>query len=875
MPRAIGWQEISSRIQRFVTEPSGVLFAGAGVGVRAGLLSWPQFMEHLAVVAEKYEPEIATLIRNRVRANRYAEAGHMFKQCQMPEGEIYRALAEPFQPGKYDARYLKPLVSLPFTAIVTTNYDKSLHDAWSAVHDKAPTAAELHDPTLSAATHQTEPFIARIHGRAEVPAYMVVDTDDYKRAASDEPYLEFLRHIFGRRRCMIVGFSFVDPAVSQVLEFLRKFFALGLQPVHLAFVPEGSDELAARLAELNIDTVLFESPSDDSDPFAALWGGISDAAHCLSARRAPPRAPSPLLPSSLEPARGLLASCYVRAKMRPHLPPLKDLVLQGIIVAILADACPEGLDRHELSQAVHRLLPLTVQEAEQVTAEPLAALLATATCHLTNGRITCGPVENRLERDIASLAEGALNRLNLRRGGKTSEHVKIVGEIGQLVREVLEDALLMRGWDLGAEFAGGSMPVQVDCWRLLNDTVQHKARTHPESLRLDIVASCFDLLRRPTDREAAILADIGRLAFGIDIVLQHGRSALLHPRVLPDRLYLDANVAMPAIVDGHPYRPTYLDILKRWRDASLAAGLQPELMLGDVFLNEIISHRERALDIAATQGFDDPEKLRKHVLFYGGEYTNVFIGAYATWVARDAENPPPFGPWLAEHAPYTSVDELRHYLAGQGIEAVELRVGREEEDTYREIRTALQTAYDEDERTRHNPKPAILITDEARQLATLIADLQAGQRTLFVSADRRLRRLAVGPVLGYVGGAIVSHVALFQLVDLLVGVEAEPRSVARFLWGVHYLDNEMALRNYFVDLALQRHEEAMVMPLPMIVEAVAAHAADQAERQQIRFWTRVPEDQARASRFLDQVEDQFFEAMSEAVAKFRREHGEP
>jgi hypothetical protein len=208
-------------------------------------------------------------------------------------------------------------------------------------------------------------------------------------------------------------------------------------------------------------------------------------------------------------------------------------------------------------------------------------------------------------------------------------------------------------------------------------------------------------------------------------------------------------------------------------------------------------------------------------------------------------------------------------LLQHGIEHVELTPGPTERSAYDEIRRALQTAYDEDDRTRYDPKPQILIRDEAHQLARLRSELESGRRVLFVSADNRLRRLAVGPVLGYVGGAIVSHLALVQLIDLLVGVEAEPRSLARLLWGVRHVDDKMAIRNYLVDLALQRYDEAMVMSLPMILEAVVEHSSEEARREGLPFWGREPEDQARVARFLDRVEDQFFEAMTEAVAKFR------
>jgi hypothetical protein len=55
------------------------------------------------------------------------------------------------------------------------------------------------------------------------------------------------------------------------------------------------------------------------------------------------------------------------------------------------------------------------------------------------------------------------------------------------------------------------------------------------------------------------------------------------------------------------------------------------------------------------------------------------------------------------------------------------------------------------------------------------------------------------------------------------------------------------------------------------LDRVTSSALREIELGQMNPWSRTPEEQARNSRFLDQLEDGFFEAMSEALAKYRRD----
>jgi len=83
--------QIASELLRTLDKPT-ILFAGAGVGKRANLMDWHEYMEYLAVTAANYEVETAGLIRKRTGQDRLPEAARLFKICSdIPEGERRRA----------------------------------------------------------------------------------------------------------------------------------------------------------------------------------------------------------------------------------------------------------------------------------------------------------------------------------------------------------------------------------------------------------------------------------------------------------------------------------------------------------------------------------------------------------------------------------------------------------------------------------------------------------------------------------------------------------------------------------------------------------------------------------------------------------------
>ena len=852
--------ELARTILETARKPGSVLFAGAGVAKRAGLPNWEEFIESLAVAAEPYEPETAHLVRKRLANGLLTHAAELFGKCpEIPAGVKQETLAAPFRSERYNADALRALVALPFDTIVTTNFDRSLHDAYAQVHEVSPLCAELHDPSLKRAIYNwQEPFIARIHGRAEIPATMVLDITGYERTEQDRDYTDFLMHILTKKVCLFIGYSFVDPAISRILDVVDERVGSAFPELHVALVPEPPGELSTRLARYNVHTRVY----DGADGHAALWHAVREA---LSLYRRGVSKPARVRPRALDGAHRMLAASYARMSASREVEPLRTVGCEGMLLALLPDTGTATEDY--LVAQVRKYLPLSAQEAATLVSSGIGGL-ATKGWVAKSGRgiERARSVHSELPDDLHVLVRGVTNRLLVTQGKEAGDEEESV------INELLEELVLARGWDLGASLASAKSSDAFDIGPAVDGTLDRLGGGLGYDTRRAIAAACRSLIERPNRAESEILARLARLAFGVEMALERGRSAVVYPFTLPERVYLDANVLMPAIAEGHPYRASYVAAIKKLQEACRSAGMETRILVLDVFLNEIVTHRLKATTFVQEGGLEDKERLARYIAFAGANYTNVFVGGYASIVGLGQKRVS-FNDYLESAAPYKTEDGLSEFLKTLGIETVSsAHPDGRERTLYREMYGELQRAYEQHAEGKYSTKHTVLIEHEACQLARLQHDLTSAIRAVFITADSRLRRLAVGDVLGPVSEALFSHIGLLQLIDILVGLEGSPESLARLLWAVEARDEEHILRGYFVDRALRQYDAAMAMSAPRILDQIVSEAKEIAKQEGIPLaFQQTGTEVAKTFSFLDRFEEIFFEEMAREIRKQQAE----
>jgi hypothetical protein len=327
-------------------------------------------------------------------------------------------------------------------------------------------------------------------------------------------------------------------------------------------------------------------------------------------------------------------------------------------------------------------------------------------------------------------------------------------------------------------------------------------------------------------------------------------------------------------VPGHPYHKTYAAAIRKLQEASAKSGVEAKVLITDSFLNELVSNRKIAMELVKELFLEDEERLRRHILYFGADRVNVFVGAYATHVAK-REKVLPFEDFLDSVAPYSNEREAGEFLEAQGM-AVVSSEPRTPKDlaTFNQISMKLEAAYDA--KTAINPsyyKPNILIKHEARQLTLLAASREAGRRSYFITADKKLRAIVGQEAFIGLRDALMSHMGFVQLIDLLVGIGVEPSSLARVFWSVRAIDEEGVLRNYILDLALKNYDAALLLDMGEVLDRTIREATKNATLEQVPLMPSEvrDEDAGKTTRFLDRVEDAFFSEMAKEMKRREEE----
>jgi len=863
--------ELAQRLAKLVLGQAVVLFAGAGCSSEIKIPIWDAYLEILAAKAEEYEPEIGALMRKRLRAQSYLEAATLFKRTLIaPPGDKFKAMSEPFRPGSYNYTPLLPLASLPFSAMMTTNYDSSLFEGWNEIANQRSSMRPqlLARKITKGAAYITEPFFLFLHGQGSLSVQaedMVFDEEDYKQCYRDPQFTDGVLEVLSIRTCLFLGFSFRDPGIDAILKMWTALRGPAFPRKHFAILPEKEAPLTRRLTDMNVEVLQYNASPDHIQ----LWTAIREAAKITTSSGAA-NAPKPnVFERNTEPfaaARDVLAMCYARATLGKGIQPLRNLVLDGVALAVVTESGPDGISLEDLVSAIAQKLGMPEGEISSEIQLAIERLVRASARQFKQERLfSTGIVHDTLSDLTKNLAERASRRIEIREG------VRLSTSALNPLAQVFEDLLMARAYDLAAHF----VQPRSGALRSIDDTVSRvvRAANFPEGVDIaSIERGLIELLVRPDSKEAELLSDLGRVAFVVQLALGHARSTFAYSLALPQRVYLDASVLLPAIVDGHPMSGVYWPVLERLRDQTERSGGQLAIVAPMEFLNEVIGHRHNAITEVATRNLENPENLGREVSLYGAQNLNVYIGAYATHIGRAKRNIS-FSKFLQMYAPYTTEDALRQFLERKGLRVEKLA---RDPELFKPLKfwnwfNSLKGAYESEDPLGTRLKPSILIEHEAWQLLRNETEQREGLRSVFVTADGRLRRAVATIQDGKLADTLLSGLTMVKLVDLLLGVRVDHRGLARLIWGVHAIDPKGILRQRFTDLGLRHRDEAQTLAMPKVVDSIMTEVTSDPAFPSSPIIPKEGVDRASFADFLDRFEDRFYELLDAAVKDYQAE----
>jgi SIR2-like protein len=847
---------IAQALRRFFDQGTHpVLFTGAGVSARAGLPTWPQLIESLAAEIKSVD-EITTIqMLECVAAGDYTLAVDYFRMSRkVLEGDKSKYLVRRL--SKFNSDPIRPIAKLPFRSCLTSNFDRSIHEAVAKEKKGAARDYRYGDRSFRQVQWEEDLFIARIHGAVELPETMVLSESQFRALLLDDAYAELLAPFFLHRNVLFVGFSFYDPAVRHVFTELNKKFGAAPPGRHMVLLPRGiQQEFIQRANRLNIEVVEYDPLNDHAE----LWAGIEEFnAQPQSTRAA--RGVTKAVPFSS--TKQFLAACYARARTHGSSTALRSAIVEGIISAMIQAVAPGAISRNDLLEKIRLTIGLKGSDAETLLDASIKSLTEAKLCRKLQGEAGVGVKlawvgevsdADSLEYAIGVLTTSLKNRANVQEGWQPPDSLDrpIGAFFGELVRR--------RGWDLGAAFAAGRAPENVAVEVLFGECLRDVPAFDKE--RLTRVAK--SMFQHPSKEEAGVLAELGRISFAVELAFQSPHSALINDAILPKCIYFDASVLLPALVAGHPFSAIYLDAIGRLRNAASSSAIDLKLRVSTSYLNEIISHRTNALEYSRQVGNNFPAVALSDALYHGATSVNVYVGAYTNWIHRNERIG--FEEFLGRFASYSTESELGTWLSKQGFEVVRAVKGPAYADLYGILERANADRF-------VRGKRPILIEHDATQLSMLHDEAQRWERTLFVTADRFLQQVVMDSKFYPLAEIMISHVGLVQLIDLLLGGMADdPAAFAELLWSARSSDRAQAVRAYLTARGLEQYDDAMAMAMPNVIEEFADRAEAELERVGADLDAEDPTKRAAGFGVLGSLEKDYFAGMSDAVTKLRRQ----
>lgn len=262
-----------------------VLFVGAGSSCRVGYPSWGRLLDilHDAIDDPDRHVHLKGLdgVDGSLRASEYRKV--------LGEQRYRQELEDAFAPRlpQHD-RFHEMLVRLPFSHVLTTNYDYVLESAHLSVYS-APANSfdadewkQLSDFRQSRSISASQRCYVHVHGSIKRPSGIVLCQADYNaRYVHETRVKEFLKELLTGQRVVFVGFSLSDVDLDYILREVAG--SLGIkQPRHFILLPAPVSSKQQSTTQINytqryhIEPVFFDNSSGDYSPLIALVDALQE-----------------------------------------------------------------------------------------------------------------------------------------------------------------------------------------------------------------------------------------------------------------------------------------------------------------------------------------------------------------------------------------------------------------------------------------------------------------------------------------------------------------------------------------------------------------------------------------------------------------------
>lgn len=213
---------IPSSLVRHLREGRCALFVGAGISAAAGLPGWTKLLGLLVaeVEAEDGASGASEELRRLIRLGKLLEVADHCRE-RLGERRYLEVLAEHLRGGAGALPELHRVITeLPFSALVTTNYDKLLERAYTLYRGDLPKVVTGRErKNLGSLLFAGGFFILKAHGDIDDAASLVLTSRDYRDIIhANQAFNALFSALLMTRSILFIGYSLTDPDFRLLLD---------------------------------------------------------------------------------------------------------------------------------------------------------------------------------------------------------------------------------------------------------------------------------------------------------------------------------------------------------------------------------------------------------------------------------------------------------------------------------------------------------------------------------------------------------------------------------------------------------------------------------------------------------------------------------
>jgi hypothetical protein len=275
--------KLPALLVRYIQQKRCVVFAGAGLSAGAGLPTWK------GLLIKGIEELIGSLPEgdlHQEELRRLVDYGKLLEVadfCKEKLGSAYHQfLAEQVRGDQAQLPLThQVLMQLPFSAWVTTNYDKLLERAYADVKGGFPkTLTHKDTEALGRLLFDGGQFILKAHGDIDRPETVVLTSRDYSEIIHANPaFNEIFSGLLLTKALFFVGYSLSDPDFRLLMDRQLSHFK-GFVPERYALMTGvGPVEREVLWRTARIQVISYENTSGKHAEVLEFLKNLKDAVH--------------------------------------------------------------------------------------------------------------------------------------------------------------------------------------------------------------------------------------------------------------------------------------------------------------------------------------------------------------------------------------------------------------------------------------------------------------------------------------------------------------------------------------------------------------------------------------------------------------------